>query len=80
MGGRLYLCKLIMSEADLFEKLSAWLDFSDEKLTAISERLERIETILDGKDKKDGLIARVGHQIWLTVLTTLLVALFFFAL
>lgn len=70
-----------MSEADLFEKLSARLDLVNEKLGSISGRLERMETILDGKDKEAELIARVGrHQTWLTISTTLVVALFFFVL
>lgn len=70
-----------MSEADLFEKLSTRLDLVNEKLGAISGRLERMETILDGKDKESELIARVGrHQTWLTISTTLVVALFFFVL
>lgn len=42
-----------MSEADLV----------DEKLEATSRYLERIETILDGKDKEGELIERSGcHQ------------------
>lgn len=65
-----------MSEVGLFEKLSARLDLMDENLGAISGRLERIETILDDQDKEGGLIMRVGrHQTWLTILTTLVVAL-----
>ena len=65
-----------MSEVELFEKLSVRLDLKDEKLGTISGRLGRIETILDGQDKGGGLITRVGrHQTWLTILTTLVVAL-----
>lgn len=47
----------------LLYRVAAQLDLVDEKLKAISGRLERMETILDGKDKKGGLMARVGrHQ------------------